>query len=79
MYHTYSSLWKHVIQLLNEQRNLIELYLFVLHCFPLPTRRIGVRKLLLHCGFSAALLSQNGFFTDKEEQCAVKSCCAITG
>lgn len=29
--------------------------------------------------FSAALMSQNGFFTDKGGHCAVKCCCAITG
>lgn len=49
----------------------------IFHCFSLSKKTFMVTGYTY--GFSAVLLSQNGFFTDKGRRCAVKCCCAITG
>lgn len=74
---TYRQYSKHVIQVLNEPpkkklmgRNLV---FFKLLLPPLQTETfLVVCRQHLFCGFLCCSLSQNGFFTDKGEHCAVK-------
>lgn len=74
---TYRQYSKHVIQVLNEppKKNLMgrNLVFFKLLLPPLQTETfLVVCRQHLFCGFLCCSLSQNGFFTDKGEHCAVK-------
>lgn len=80
---TYSWHSKHVIQSLKRKQSNLMGRNLVAYFSPKNKKRpfwwyVGYTCHLFN-GFSAVLLSQNGFFTDKGEHCAVKSCCAITG